>query len=52
MDNQKAEYILQQIIDIARSNNNVLDLGRETADILSANGLIDSTIHDILTGRI
>ncbi|EGD46167.1 hypothetical protein Cpap_0461 [Ruminiclostridium papyrosolvens DSM 2782] len=52
MDNQKAESILQQIIYAAQETNNALDFGKETADILADNMLIDPAIYDILAGKI
>lgn len=52
MDSENGGQILQQIIYAATSNNNALDLGKETADILADNGLIDPAIYDILAGKI
>jgi len=46
-----ADYILGQIIEAAVQNNDIVNFGKEVAEILLEHKLIDEAVYEILTGK-
>lgn len=52
MDNDKSVQILQLIISAASETTDSLEFGQTVATILESEKLIDSAVHNILTGKL
>jgi hypothetical protein len=51
MTEEKMKEILDEIIQTAITENDIVDFGRTTAHILLDYQLIDKVVYDILTGK-